>query len=147
MSFKHWVRRAFQIKKKLWNFGHMSKLGLPYLPSTLVWYFDWLQIMKNNRNPFQTTAKTSPSSSYLGFTILICYHGLPISYPTTKDFVQTFFWGKVWIQNTLPTYTLDICPNFRNIFRALSLYKKFSVLFIIYFWIVNISMGRQGSMI
>merc|ERR1712240_944262 len=24
-------------KKKLRNFGHMSKVGLPYLPSTLVW--------------------------------------------------------------------------------------------------------------
>ena len=24
-------------KKKIRNFGHMSKIGLPYLPSTLVW--------------------------------------------------------------------------------------------------------------
>ena len=24
-------------KKKLRNFGHMSKLGVPYLPSSLVW--------------------------------------------------------------------------------------------------------------
>ena len=24
-------------KKKLRKYGHMSKLGLPYLPSTLVW--------------------------------------------------------------------------------------------------------------
>ena len=24
-------------KKKLRNFGHMSKVGLPYLPCTLVW--------------------------------------------------------------------------------------------------------------
>ena len=23
--------------KKIWKFGHMSKLGLPYLPSSLVW--------------------------------------------------------------------------------------------------------------
>ena len=26
-------------KKNLRNFGHMSKIGLPYLPSTLVWTF------------------------------------------------------------------------------------------------------------
>ena len=38
------------------------------------------------------------------------------TYPTTKDFVQTFFWEKVWIQNTLPTYGLDICPKFRSFF-------------------------------
>ena len=25
------------LKKKLRNFGHMSKLGVPYLPSSLVW--------------------------------------------------------------------------------------------------------------
>ena len=38
------------------------------------------------------------------------------TYPTTKDFVQTFFLEKVWIQNTLPTYGLDICPKFRSFF-------------------------------
>ena len=38
------------------------------------------------------------------------------TYPTTTDFVQTFFLEKVWIHNTLPTYGLDICPNFRSFF-------------------------------
>ena len=41
MLFSHWptenlLREAFQ-KIKLRKFGHMSKLGLPYLPSSLVW--------------------------------------------------------------------------------------------------------------
>jgi len=34
--------------------------------------------------------------------------------PTSKFFVQTFFLEKVWLRNTLPTYDLDICPNFRS---------------------------------
>ena len=38
------------------------------------------------------------------------------TYPTTKKFVQTFFLEKVWLQNTLPTYSLDICPKFRSFF-------------------------------
>ena len=38
------------------------------------------------------------------------------TYPTTKDFVQTFFLEKVWIHNTLLTYGLDICPKFRSFF-------------------------------
>ena len=31
------LRNGFKKKKKLRNFGHMSKLGVPYLPSSLVW--------------------------------------------------------------------------------------------------------------
>ena len=42
--------------------------------------------------------------------------------PTSNFFVQTFFLEKVWLRNTLPTYDLDICPNFRSFFfRSLSL--------------------------
>ena len=37
-------------------------------------------------------------------------------YPTTKKFVQTIFVEKVCLQNTLPTYSLDICPKFRSFF-------------------------------
>ena len=40
--------------------------------------------------------------------------------PTSKFVVQTFFLEKVWHRNTLPTYDLDICPNFRSFFYDLS---------------------------
>ena len=72
----------------------------------------------NNENPFQSTAKTSSLFSYLGFTIHtspLVWTSLSI-YPTTKDFVQTFFLEKVCLQNTLPTYCLDICPKFRSFY-------------------------------
>ena len=36
----------------------------------------------------------------------------PIYLPYHKKFVQTFFLEKVWLYNTLPTYSLDICPKF-----------------------------------
>ena len=42
--------------------------------------------------------------------------------PTSNFFVQTFFLEKVWIRNTLSTYDLDICPNFRSFFHDLSPY-------------------------
>ena len=41
---------------------------------------------------------------------------IPIYLPTTKVFVQTFFLEKVWLEDTLPTYSLDICPKFRSFF-------------------------------
>ena len=40
----------------------------------------------------------------------------PIYLPTTNFFVQTFFLEKVWLEDTLPTYSLDICPKFRSFF-------------------------------
>ena len=40
--------------------------------------------------------------------------------PTSNFCVQTFFLEKVWLRNTLPTYDLDICPNFRSFFSDLS---------------------------
>ena len=36
--------------------------------------------------------------------------------PTSKVFVQAFSFEKVWLRNTLPSYDLDICPNFRSFF-------------------------------
>ena len=36
--------------------------------------------------------------------------------PTSNFFVQTFFSEKVWLESTLPTYSLDICPKFRSFF-------------------------------
>ena len=36
--------------------------------------------------------------------------------PTSKFFVQTIFLKKVWFRNSLPTYDLDIYPNFRIFF-------------------------------
>ena len=56
------------------------------------------------------------------------------TYPTTKDFVQTFFSEKVWIQNTLPTYGLDICPKFRSFFIWDSLLNVLSVT--TFYWCV-----------
>ena len=48
-------------------------------------------------------------------------NGHPSDLPTSKVFVQTFFFvEKVWLRNTLPTYDLDICPNFRSFFSDLS---------------------------
>ena len=31
-----------------------------------------------------------------------------------KSFCPNFFLEKVWLEDTLPTYSLDICPNFRS---------------------------------
>ena len=42
-------------------------------------------------------------------------------------FVQTFFSEKVWLESTLPTYSLDICPKFRSFFWD-PLLKVLSVL-------------------
>ena len=51
--------------------------------------------MRNNENSFKTIAKTSSSSSYLGFTILLCKYGLPYL-PTLpqKNLSKLFFWKK-----------------------------------------------------
>ena len=46
-------------------------------------------------------------------------------WPTYLNFfVQTFFLEKVWLRNTLPTYDLDICPNFRSFFIWISLLNQ-----------------------
>ena len=62
-----------------------------------------------NVNPFQTTANTLHH-----YHIWISLHFyISMDYlPTTKVFVQTFFLEKVWLEDTLPTYILDICPKF-----------------------------------
>ena len=44
----------------------------------------------------------------------------PIYLPTTQFSVRTFFFEKVWLEDTLPTYSLDICPNFRSFFYDIS---------------------------
>ena len=49
---------------------------------------------------------------------------LPIYLPTKKVFVQTFFLEKVWLEDTLPTYSLDICPKFRSFFLLDPLLSK-----------------------
>ena len=46
--------------------------------------------------------------------------------PTSNFVVQTFFLEKVWLRNTLPTYDLDICPNFRSFFLGLYPYCLFT---------------------
>ena len=40
----------------------------------------------------------------------------PIYLSTTRVYVQTFFLEKVWLEDTLPTYSLNICPKFRSFF-------------------------------
>ena len=41
--------------------------------------------------------------------------------PTLIFFCPNFFFlEKVWLRNTLPTYDLDICPNFHSFFLPLS---------------------------
>ena len=72
------------------------------------------------------------------------------TYPTTKDFVQTFFSEKVWIQNTLPTYGLDICPKFRSFFiwdSLLSLMSDYALGFrTSYLIIVPIEFWRNSDL-
>ena len=100
-----------------------------------------LMMTLNNENPFQTTAKTSSSSPYLEFTIYF-YKSMDFTIylylPTTKFFVQTFLVEKVWLEDTLPTYSLDICLKFRSYIRHIqtitqSNFMQFSGLSQIYF--------------
>ena len=41
---------------------------------------------------------------------------IPIYLPTKKVFVQTLYFEKIWLEDTLPSYNLDICPKFRSFF-------------------------------
>ena len=51
----------------------------------------------NNENPFQTTAKTSSSSPYLEFTILLYKYGLPYLPYLPQNFLSKIFClEKVW---------------------------------------------------
>ena len=59
---------------------------------------------------------------YFRFNILFCVWTSISDLPTLKIFVQTFFLAKVWLKNTLPTYSLDICPNFHSFFLGPSPY-------------------------
>ena len=73
----------------------------------------------NNENPFKTTAKTSSSSPHLEFTILLYKYGLPYLPTYHKKFSSNFFLEKVWLEDTLLTYNLDICPKFLFFFNPL----------------------------
>ena len=75
-----------------------------------------LMITLNNENPFQTTVKTPSSSQYLEFTILLYKYGLPYLPTYHNIFCPKFFLEEVWLEDTLPTYSLDICPKFRSFF-------------------------------
>ena len=44
----------------------------------------------------------------------------PIYLPTMKFLVQTFILEKVWLEDTLPTFSLDICLKFHRFFLTLS---------------------------
>ena len=50
------------------------------------------------------------------------------TWPTYLNvFVQTFLLEKGWLRNTLPTYDLDICPNFRSFFFISLLGKNIGI--------------------
>ena len=87
------------------QFGHMFKIGLPYLPSILVWTKISLDKMMtlNNENPFQTTAKTSSSSSYLEITVLLYKYGHTYLPTFHKIFCPKIFFGKS-MAGGYPTY-------------------------------------------
>ena len=58
------------------------------------------------------------------FRILHTFIGMDINiWPTYhENFCPNFFLTKVWLKNTLPTDSLDICPNFRSFFLGPSPY-------------------------
>ena len=62
-----------------------------------------LSMTSNIENPFQTTAKTSSSSQYLEFTILLYKYGLPYLPTYHKNFCPNFFFGKS-MAGGYPTY-------------------------------------------
>ena len=60
-------------------------------------------------------------SPFMGLCILSLVWTSTSDLPILKIYVQTFFLEKVWLRNTLPTFNLDICPNFRSFFLQASL--------------------------
>ena len=52
----------------------------------------------------------------LYYTILLYKFGLPYLPSYQKKFCANFFLKKLWLQNTLPINSLDICPNIHSIF-------------------------------
>ena len=62
-----------------------------------------LMMTLNNENPFQTTAKTSSSSTYFEFTILLYKYGLPYLPTYHKLFCSYFFFG-ISMAEGYPTY-------------------------------------------
>ena len=82
-----------------------------------------LMMTLNNENPLKTTAKTSSSSPYLEFTILLYKYEL-LYLPTYHNiFVQTFFLEKYgWRIPFLPTVWIYV-QSFVVFFRTLSLGK------------------------
>ena len=72
---------------------------------------------------------------------------IPIYLPTTKVFVQTFFLEKVWLEDTLPTYSLDICPKGAVHIRFHEAFLAAIFLFLICSsWFFNI-LGQMGGIL
>ena len=89
--------------------------------------------MKISENPFQTTAKTYSSSSYLfgiHHTFMLVWTSLS-TYPTKKDFVQTLILEKVRLQNTLPTHISKISQYFyfESSPKLLSLIRQYFMVY------------------
>ena len=120
----------------------MSKLGVPYVPCSLVW-------TKISLDKHSSVYPTCLPKKFVHFGTKVCltgeffksrlslgmasnktYHFQTTAnhyrfikvwtsiadLPTSNFLVQTFFGGKVWLRNAQPTYDLDICPNFRSFF-------------------------------
>ena len=66
----------------------------------------------------------SKLSPFIGLCILSQVWTQTSDLPTLKIYVQIFFLEKVWLKNTLPTYSLDICPNFRSFFPGTLPYQE-----------------------
>ena len=93
-----------------------------------------LMMTFNNESPFQTTSSSSP---YLEFTILLYKYGLPYLPTYHKFFCPNFFLEKVWLEETLPTRSVDICPKFHSFFSQDPLQRKRKQS-------IKIAVGRQG---
>ena len=97
-------------KKEIRKFGHMFKLGLPHLPSSLV----WTKISLDKYSyclpyvPIQKVWKFLHWSLYLNIYLLTCVRILLVNnhvryHQGLKLFVQTFFYGKSMAKK-YPTY-------------------------------------------
>ena len=93
----------------------MSELGLPYLPRSQVWTKKSLD-KYSYCLPYLPIQKvwtffnwSLPLNVY--FAYFFMYGHQYLTYLPWK-YLSKLFLAKVWLKNTLPTYSLNICPNF-----------------------------------
>ena len=118
------------------QFGHKS-FCLPYLPIQLVWTFLTKSLLlemvsKTSRGGvprFYGVSRQIPVvlggdrdhfQNYQGvfwnFAYFYKYGHQYLTYLPQNFLSKLFLEKKVWLRDTLPTYGLDICPNFCGIF-------------------------------